>query len=113
MTLRFHATRREAALVPLEQGGPRAGDLCRAHARDVRLPRGWALRDARPPALPDPPPAVRPAPAVPAPAPPAVRPAPAVPAPAPAPAPPRRPVRVDLREPRTPLLQRAFRNVLP
>lgn len=101
VTLRFHATRREAALVPLDQGGPRAGDLCRAHARDVRLPRGWALCDARPLV------------AAAVPAPPAAPP-PAAPGPVtPLSAPPRRPARIDVPEPRTPLLQRAFRNVLP
>lgn len=97
MTLRFHSTRREAVLVDVEHGGPRSGDLCGTHARTVSLPRGWALRDGR-----------------------SASPLSIVHA-----APVARGARhragdgadrsapVQIREPRTPLLQRAFRNVLP
>lgn len=98
MTLRFHSTRREAVLVDVEHGGSRSGDLCRTHARTVSLPRGWALRDGRssstPPSIVHAAPVARGA---------------------------RhragdgaaRTARVQIPEPRTPLLKRAFRNVLP
>jgi hypothetical protein len=96
-TLRFHSTRREAVLVDVEPGGSRSGDLCGTHARTVSLPRGWALRDGR---SSSPSPIVHAAPVA------------------------RgarhragdgdaRTARVQIPEPRTPLLKRAFRNVLP
>jgi hypothetical protein len=47
-TLRFHATRREAWLVGIDEHSPRTeGDLCARHAGALVLPRGWRLHDER------------------------------------------------------------------
>ena len=47
-TLRFQPTRREAWLVDLDDQRARTeGDLCDRHAAGLVLPRGWALHDER------------------------------------------------------------------
>jgi hypothetical protein len=47
-TLRFQPTRREAWLIDVEEDAPRtSGDLCDRHAVALELPRGWQLHDHR------------------------------------------------------------------
>lgn len=47
-TLRFQPTLRQAWLVDLDESASRTqGDLCRRHATDLVLPRGWELHDER------------------------------------------------------------------
>jgi hypothetical protein len=47
-TLRFQPTLRQAWLVDLDDSASRTqGDLCRRHAADLVLPRGWELHDER------------------------------------------------------------------
>ncbi len=47
-TLRFQPTRREALLVDLEDSrGRTEGDVCTRHAASLVLPRGWSLYDQR------------------------------------------------------------------
>jgi hypothetical protein len=87
-TLRFHATRREARLVDIDEGPASSGDLCARHATLVALPRGWRLDDERTPAEPT--------------------------APVPPPNGGTAPSEItDLLDAHTPMLRRAFDNVLP
>jgi len=47
-TLRFQPTRREAWIVDIGEDTPRTrGDLCDRHAVTLELPRGWQLHDQR------------------------------------------------------------------
>ena len=125
-TLRFQPTRREALLVDLEDSrGRTEGDVCARHAASLVLPRGWSLYDQRradatlTPLQPRARTVVRPELVI-VPEPAAQRPPDAVPEPeaesadATSNAGPT-PVETlgELLDARTPLLRRAFQNVMP
>jgi hypothetical protein len=128
VTLRFQPTQREAFLVDLDERRAHSeGDLCARHAASLALPRGWALVDertdvfgVRPQRRPEL--VVVPAPPAPQPEPEPevdvevdvdVEPEPSVLEVKATPQEIARDALGDLLEPRTPLLRRAFQNVMP
>jgi hypothetical protein len=112
-TLRFRPTQREAWLVDVEDTRARTeGDLCARHADSLALPRGWSLFDARTivdgprqPRRPRPRPELVIVPDPPEPEQHAVT--------LPMPTALTRDAIGDMLDARTPLLRRAFQNVLP